>query len=263
VLAGQLEATARRLRPVPEPEAAEAQRRRSLRWCAGPRSPGLPGAPDPATGLFEAYESRAADALVQLASERLGAEAEPDRACVVVHLDGAVLGGQAGAPPDAGAAHLEDGPALAVSSARRLACDARVQTIWDGADGQPMGVGRATRQVPAWLLRQLRRRDEGCVFPGCGRTRWVHAHHLVHWADGGATDADNLALLCGFHHRVVHQPGWAVSGHPAGRLRFTRPDGRSVEGGPPGLRREVQSRFDVLLPASLRPPPAPAFSDTS
>jgi hypothetical protein len=181
--------------------------------------------PDPPTGLFEAYESRAADALVQLASERLGAEAEPDRACVVVHLDGAVLGGQAGAPPDAGAAHLEDGPALAVSTARRLACDARVQRIWDGADGQPMGVGRATRQVPAWLLRQLRRRDEGCVFPGCGRTRWVHAHHLVHWADGGATDADNLALLCGFHHRVSTNRGGPSPAIPLGASASPAPTG--------------------------------------
>ena len=88
------------------------------------------------------------------------------------------------------------------------------------------------------------------MFPGCGRTRWVHAHHLVHWADGGPTDADNLALLCGFHHRVVHQPGWEVEGRP-GRLRFIRPDGRAVKTGRPALREEVRARFGAFLPHGL------------
>ncbi|MBR7742762.1 HNH endonuclease, partial [Phycicoccus sp. BSK3Z-2] len=34
--------------------------------------------------------------------------------------------------------------------------------------------------------------------------RWTDAHHLTHWADGGTTDLDNAALLCGRHHTTVH-----------------------------------------------------------
>ncbi|WP_462417973.1 HNH endonuclease signature motif containing protein [Kytococcus sp. Marseille-QA3725] len=36
-------------------------------------------------------------------------------------------------------------------------------------------------------------------------TGWCHAHHIRHWADGGATDLANLALLCQRHHTVVHR----------------------------------------------------------
>ena len=39
----------------------------------------------------------------------------------------------------------------------------------------------------------------------CIRDSWCDAHHLVHWADGGASDLTNLALLCGRHHSVVHR----------------------------------------------------------
>lgn len=33
-------------------------------------------------------------------------------------------------------------------------------------------------------------------------------HHLHHWADGGATDLGNAALLCGRHHTIVHRKGY-------------------------------------------------------
>jgi hypothetical protein len=34
---------------------------------------------------------------------------------------------------------------------------------------------------------------------------WTDSHHIVHWADGGTTDLDNLVLLCGQHHVLIHQ----------------------------------------------------------
>jgi hypothetical protein len=33
------------------------------------------------------------------------------------------------------------------------------------------------------------------------------AHHIEHWADGGATSLDNLTLLCSHHHRLLHEGG--------------------------------------------------------
>ncbi len=41
-----------------------------------------------------------------------------------------------------------------------------------------------------------------------------HAHHLTHWADGGDTALDNLALLCGHHHRVIHSSPWQIRLNP-------------------------------------------------
>jgi hypothetical protein len=35
-----------------------------------------------------------------------------------------------------------------------------------------------------------------------------HAHHIRHWTDGGHTSLNNLVLLCGHHHRVLHHTPW-------------------------------------------------------
>lgn len=46
---------------------------------------------------------------------------------------------------------LEDGRALAVETARRLACDATLVGIVDGANGEPLNVGRRTRAISPLL----------------------------------------------------------------------------------------------------------------
>src|SRR2546423_967127 len=137
---------------------------------------------------------------------------------------------------------LVPGPSRVRWAVRRLACDSWIQAVVEGA-GRPLGVGRRRRTVPRSLLHVLRHRDGGCRFPGCTRTRWVHAHHVTFWADGGRTDLDNLLLLCTAHHRFVHEGGWRIEGDPGGELRFVHPEGREVQVGPPGLRPEVAERF--------------------
>ncbi|MCY3987549.1 MAG: HNH endonuclease signature motif containing protein, partial [Gammaproteobacteria bacterium] len=96
--------------------------------------------------------------------------------------------------------------------------------VVEGAKGEPLAVGRRTRAVPPAIRRALRVRDGGCRFPGCDRSRFVHAHHIKHWADGGETALNNLVTLCSFHHRQVHEGGYAVH-VDEGEIRFTRPDG--------------------------------------
>ncbi len=78
--------------------------------------------------------------------------------------------------------------------------------------------------------------------PGCGRTRWVHVHHVVHWADGGPTDLDNLVTLCPAHHKLVHEQGWRIRGSPGERLVFVSPYGPTLGTGPPPLRPDVRAR---------------------
>lgn len=60
-----------------------------------------------------------------------------------------------------------------------------------------------------------------------GRHRYLHAHHLIHWARGGPTDLDNLLLLCSHHHRFVHDRDWQLRpvDPAAGRWTF-HPPGR-------------------------------------
>ena len=52
------------------------------------------------------------------------------------------------------------------------------------------------------------------------------------WADGGATNLDNLVLLCRRHHRAVHEGGFAVIRGLDGALTFLRPDGEPLQVAP-------------------------------
>lgn len=176
---------------------------------------------------------RRADALAVLAESFLahGAEALKggDRQQIVVHVAQAAL--KEGHPRRC---ELEDGPAIAMETARRLGCDAsRVEILEDEA-GEPLDVGRKSRTIPPALRRALESRDRGCVFPGCTHTRYVDGHHIHHWADGGETKLSNLVSLCRFHHRAVHEGGLKVERCHDGAWRFIKPDGEAIEGCAPG-----------------------------
>ena len=100
----------------------------------------------------------------------------------------------------------ETGTVLTVTAIRQLGCDSSVSRMVWNAESEIIDIGRKTRIIPAATRRTLIARDRHCVIPGCGRgPRWCEAHHIVHWADGGATDLDNLCLLCRYHHTQVHQ----------------------------------------------------------
>jgi hypothetical protein len=88
------------------------------------------------------------------------------------------------------------------------------------------------------MQRALRSRDHGCRFPGCTHDRFVDAHHIQHWANGGKTSLGNLVLLCRDHHRLVHEGEFGVERIADGTIRFTRPDGRVIAEHPrmPGAR---------------------------
>ncbi|MBX5460872.1 MAG: HNH endonuclease, partial [Steroidobacteraceae bacterium] len=100
-------------------------------------------------------------------------------------------------------------------------------------DGEPLNVGRRTRSIPPALRRALQARDRGCRFPGCTHTRFVDAHHVQHWAQGGETRASNLVLLCRRHHRFVHEGGVQIQVLDDGAFRFVKPDGETLDSLPP------------------------------
>jgi hypothetical protein len=118
---------------------------------------------------------------------------------VVVHISAETLLGE-----------TELGDGLSAEVARRLLCDAGLVPMLEDERGKTIDVGRKTRSIPAALWRALRSRDRGCRFPGCTNTRFVDAHHLVHWIDGGETSLDNTLLVCRRHHRHLHEFGFDV-----------------------------------------------------
>ena len=172
-----------------------------------------------------------ADALTTMAETTLRHGPEPlspaERYQVVVHVTAETL-----AASDDGRAELECGQRLAPDTARRIACDASLIRITEDADGNPFDIGRKTRAVPRALQRALRARDGGCRFPGCTHHRLLEAHHIRHWANGGATSLDNLVLLCRRHHHLVHEGGFGVERIDDDVIRFTRPDGSIIAAHP-------------------------------
>ncbi|MBY4228448.1 DUF222 domain-containing protein [Rhodococcus fascians] len=100
---------------------------------------------------------------------------------------------------------------LSRETSRQLACDCILTAIVMDENGNPLNLARTARTVTAKQKRALTARDHGCAFPGCGKpAAWTEGHHIWHWADGGPTDMDNLVLLCGFHHRLIHHSDWEV-----------------------------------------------------
>ncbi len=178
---------------------------------------------------------RRADALGLLAESALAADldrgAAGDRYQVVVHVDDDVLRDDAGS----GQSALEDGIHVPAETARRMACDAGRVVMGHGPDGTLLDVGRKTRTIPPAIRRALAARDHRCRFPGCS-CRHCDAHHVRHWAAGGATRLDNLLLLCRRHHRVVHEEGFTVELQDDGSARFFRPDGQPFPEAPPAPR---------------------------
>ena len=121
---------------------------------------------------------------------------------------------------------------VSAETSRRLACDSGVVQWLEAADGTTLDVGRRTRSIPPALRRALERRDQGCRFPGCTSKRFVDAHHIRHWADGGETRLDNLVLLCRHHHRLVHEGGYAVRMDSGSEPIFTDQAGEIIPTGP-------------------------------
>jgi hypothetical protein len=172
---------------------------------------------------------RRADALVAICSAHIAADADPDRATVVIHA-------QLDAAGRVGSCEVEDGAAIHERAAERLLCNARVQTVLEDRAGNVLGLGRMAREPSAWMMRQIRYRDRGCRFPGCGTWAFTQAHHIVWWRLGGRTDLDNLLLVCSFHHRLVHEHGWSIQREPDGAVWWRRPDGTRYRSGPsPGV----------------------------
>ncbi|MBM6401092.1 HNH endonuclease signature motif containing protein [Phycicoccus sonneratiae] len=204
------------------PEQAAA-----LEAAVGPLSAPAPNAETGERDLRPAGQRRV-EALTEVCrrSSAIDAEAagDPSTAAAVLHVtvDLGDLERRTGAGEVLGS--TADGTLVSPEALRRLACDAALVPYVLGTAGETLDVGRVARLFTRAQRRLLRRRDRGCTFPGCtsppDRTR---AHHVRHWADGGASDVTNAALLCQHHHTVVHRRRLWATVHE-------RPDdrGRSV-----------------------------------
>jgi hypothetical protein len=211
---------------------------------------------DPITGLYPKLEQTFADAIIEFAAAWLGGrERRTSRPAIFFHA-------QDVDPTVDGWAHTATGAPLAAETLRRLRCHCQALVDIHDADGNQLYLGRAER-YPTWALGEaIHRRDQGCRFPGCGRTRFTQCHHILEWdADHGPTNHDNLCDLCRPHHRLVHEGGWTITGNPTTTLTFTSPDGKSVTSNPGDATRPASPPPPGTAPPSS--PQAPLLGATS
>ncbi|GAB3664998.1 hypothetical protein GCM10027596_30390 [Nocardioides korecus] len=123
----------------------------------------------------------------------------------------------------AGVCTLDTGARLTAAEARRLAARAGVIPLVLGGASVPLDAGRTRRLYSAQQRIALQQRDKHCTAAGCTTPPALcHAHHDQPWSTGGATDLANGRLLCGHHHRRVHDPAYRHERHPDGTIRFHR-----------------------------------------
>jgi hypothetical protein len=116
------------------------------------------------------------------------------------------------------------GTVVAPGELRRLACEAGVLPMLLGSRSLPLDLGREARLFSRAQRIALAHRDQGCAFPGCDRPPgWCEAHHINPWSQQGTSHLDNGVLLCGHHHRTIHNNGWKIRLKPDHTPEFIPP----------------------------------------
>ena len=140
-------------------------------------------------------------------------------ATLVVTMDEAVLRNKLDR-----AGTTSHGTRVSAGELRRLACGAGIIPAVLGGSSRVLDLGRRSRLFNEAQRIALGQRDGGCAFPGCDRPPgWTEAHHLRPWASGGSTDLADGVLLCGTHHRLIHQSEWSVRRAADGQPEFIPP----------------------------------------
>jgi hypothetical protein len=162
-----------------------------------------------------------------------------------------------GHPADPARCHVEDGPAIAVTTAQMIACSAALSWMLHDSAGKLLDLGRRRRRPSAALRRAARERDKcRCRFPGC-ESRRVDLHHIQYWSNGGRTKLDNLVSLCKYHHMLVHERGHLIAAARDGTFTFYRPDGTAIPASPPLPQPDgrIEDCHDAeITPETIIPP---------
>jgi hypothetical protein len=187
--------------------------------------------------VTDSYFARQADALMTIVRGYLGTDLSTDdtggcsqekkkTTCtadhyqLLVHVDETALKDEGGESD------------LPIESVRRIACDASVIRIIENEAGDPLNVGRKDRVVSSPLRRALILRDRCCRFPGCTHDKWLDAHHVKHWIDGGVTSLANMLLLCSRHHRLLHEGEFTIQKGFEGNWYFRNRSGKIIPQAP-------------------------------
>ena len=122
-----------------------------------------------------------------------------------------------------GICDLDTGGQLTAGEARRLACTAGIIPAVLGGKSEILDLGRRRRFHSAAQRLAMTVRDRGCTAAGCDRPpSMCHAHHDHPWSHGGNTDVATGRLLCGHHHRRIHDTHYEHRIEPSGAVSSRR-----------------------------------------
>jgi hypothetical protein len=133
-----------------------------------------------------------------------------------------------GTRPDQ-AAELEGHGPIDDETARRLFAEAPtfLRLATDPFTSAPLALDRTRYRVTAAQRRWLAKQYEGCTRPGCtSPVTTTDLDHLTAWAQGGATDVDNLAPTCRTDHTLKHRARFTVTRSADGTISWRSPSGR-------------------------------------
>lgn len=154
-----------------------------------------------------------------LAAISVGDETAPSQVTLFVDSD------MAGPSNGRAGIYLEAGPRVGKLMLEAILCDAELEVVALGSQGEPIRYGRRSRTVPPVLRRSVLHRDGNrCAIDGCGSRNRLQIHHIIPWSQGGTTDPENLLTLCWYHHHVaIHQHRLTPRRHQLhGRWRLSR-----------------------------------------
>lgn len=168
---------------------------------------------------------RFARALARAAGRRLDALRgrsvdAADRHVILVHTELETLCGRSGSP-----GYVDGGPAITAEDLQTLLeQQTPLQLLVKDSRGNPLFLGRATKEANRYFRRAMRVRDHNrCQFPGCANDFGLHGHHVLWWVrDHGPTDIWNVVSLCPRHHRLVHSGEFRVEADGRGGFIFIR-----------------------------------------
>lgn len=157
-------------------------------------------------GSREPLAAYAADALLSLLTG--GTPAQSPHTVVHVRVDHDALR----------RGHAEDGEISEIASTGApvpvpvvsdLMTDAGIKVIFHHAE-EISRIYHFTRTINATLRTALEERDQHCVVPGCGATKFLEIDHTEDFGLGGPTCLANTARLCTFHHHRKTVEGFVL-----------------------------------------------------
>ncbi len=150
---------------------------------------------------------------------------------------------------------------------QELTPDTELASIIFAGNGQPLWLGRSRRLANDHQRLAVAARDRGCVL--CNAPMHLcEIHHIKEWnTREGPTDIENLAAICGHHHRWLHNNNQQLIHSPDNGGWTTKP--RPPKQPPPHQRTPskhspTEQATNQMSPARDRhgePPPEQAMSE--